>query len=120
MQKALNAIVQNPMARTVVLIVLVAPSCRGVFGGTGKASVSRRPVTARFASLCPRARRLLVAHHAQTLAQRLEVIKRGVIDFRMVTAQDDLMLVVAENAALEFAGYGHGSPFGSFAAAKKD
>jgi hypothetical protein len=28
----------------------------------------------------------------------------------MVTAQDDLMLVVAENAALEFAGYGHGVP----------
>jgi hypothetical protein len=28
----------------------------------------------------------------------------------VVTAQDDLMLIVAENAAFEFAGYGHGSP----------
>jgi hypothetical protein len=45
---------------------------------------------------------------SQTLAQRLEVIEPGVIDFGMVTAQDDLMLVVAENAALEFTGYGHG------------
>src|SRR6516162_99283 len=44
----------------------------------------------------------------QTLAQRLEVIKRGVIDFGMVTAQNHLVLVVAENAALEFARYGHG------------
>ena len=51
---------------------------------------------------------LLIAHIAQTLAQRLEVIEPGVIDFGMVTAQDDLMLVVAENAALEFTGDGHG------------
>jgi hypothetical protein len=62
---------------------------------------------------------LLIAHLAQTLSQRLEVIKRGVIDFRMVTAQDDLMLVVAENAALEFAGYGHGGPLVSCAAANE-
>src|SRR6516225_412037 len=34
----------------------------------------------------------------------------------MVSAQDDLMLVVAENAALEFAGYGHGGPLVSCAA----
>ena len=38
----------------------------------------------------------------------------------MVTAQDDLMLVVAENARLEFAGYGHDGPFGSCGAASKD
>src|SRR5262249_13563581 len=44
---------------------------------------------------------------AQTLAQRLEIIKPSVVDFGMVTAQDDLMFVVAENAAFEFAGYGH-------------
>src|SRR5262249_35665833 len=52
----------------------------------------------------------LVAHIAQPLAQRLEVIKTGIIDSGVVTAQDDLMLIVAENAAFEFAGYGHGSP----------
>jgi hypothetical protein len=38
----------------------------------------------------------------------------------MVTAQDDLMLVIAENAALEFAGYGHGGPLVSRAAADED
>ena len=63
---------------------------------------------------------LPIAHLAQTLAQRLEIIKRSVIDFRMVSAQDDLMLVVAENAALEFAGYGHGGPLVSCAAANED
>src|SRR5262249_23784098 len=57
---------------------------------------------------------------AQTLAQRLEVIRRSVIDFGMMTAQDDLMLVIAENAALEFAGYGHGGPLVSCAAANED
>src|SRR5262249_50961355 len=62
----------------------------------------------------------LIAHLAQTLAQRPEVIKRSVIDFGMVTAQDDLMLVIAENAALEFAGYGHGGPLVSCAAANED
>jgi hypothetical protein len=38
----------------------------------------------------------------------------------MVTAQDDLMLVIAENAALEFARYGHGGPLVSCAAANED
>jgi hypothetical protein len=38
----------------------------------------------------------------------------------MVTAQDDRMLVIAENAALEFAGYGHGGPLVSCAAANED
>src|SRR6516164_5819009 len=63
---------------------------------------------------------LLIAHLAQTLAQRPEVIKRSVIDFGMVTAQGDLMLVIAENAALEFTGYGHGGPSVSCAAANED
>src|SRR6516164_2314251 len=62
---------------------------------------------------------LPIAHLAQTLAQSLEAIKRGVIDFRMVSAQDDLMLVIAENAALEFTGYGHGGPLVSCAAANE-
>src|SRR5262249_4829216 len=87
---------------------------------------------ARDARLCPESLRLsaplfrarqgalLIAHLAQTLAQRLEIIKRGVIDFRMVTPQDDLMLVIAENAALEFTGYGHGGPLVSCAVANED
>ena len=35
-------------------------------------------------------------------------------------ALDDLMLVIAENAALEFTGYGHGGPLVSCAAASED
>jgi hypothetical protein len=38
----------------------------------------------------------------------------------MVAAQDELMLVKAKNAALEFAGYGHGGPLVSRAAASED
>src|SRR5215510_13673937 len=75
-----------------------------------KAPPSRCRLSACGTAILARECAFLIAHLAQTLTQRLEVIKRGVIDFRMVTAQDDLMLVVAENAALEFAGYGHGGP----------
>src|SRR5215472_6068925 len=97
---------------------LLAP--QGVLGCAGKALASRRPFTARFTSLPARQGTLLIAHLAQTLAQGPEVIKRSVIDFGMVTAQDDLMLVIAENAALEFAGYGHGGPLVSCAAANEN
>ena len=38
------------------------------------------------------------------------VIKPGIIDFGMVTAQDDLIFVLAEDAAFELAGYGLGYP----------
>ena len=81
---------------------------QGVLGRAGKACASRRSLSAHRTAICARQGTLLVAHIAQTLAQRLEVIKPSVIDFGMVTAQDELMLVIAENAALEFAGYGHG------------
>jgi len=79
---------------------------QGMLGCARKACASLRPFSAHRTAILARQGALLIAHLAQTLTQRLEVIKRGVIDFRMVTAQDDLMLVVAENAALEFAGYG--------------
>ena len=49
--------------------------------------------------------RPISAHIAQTLAQRLKVIKPGIVVFGMVTAQDDFMLIVTENAPLEFARY---------------
>src|SRR5262245_2037016 len=75
-----------------------------------KASPSWRCLSACGTAILAREFAFLIAHTAQTPAQRLEIIKRGVIDFRMVTAQDDLMLVIAENAALEFTGYGHGGP----------
>src|SRR5262245_24563331 len=87
---------------------LLAP--QGMFGRARKAPASRRLFPACLAALLARQSPFLVAHIAQPLAQRLEVIKTGIIDCGVVTAQDDLMLIVAENAAFEFAGYGHGSP----------
>jgi hypothetical protein len=81
---------------------------QGMLGCARKASASRRSLSARRKAILACQGTLLIAHIAQTLAQRLEVIEPGVIDFGMVTAQDDLMLVVAETAALEFTGYGHG------------
>ena len=87
---------------------------QGMFGRAWKALTSRRPFATCFAALFARECPFLVAHVAQALAQRLKVIKLGIIDFGMVTAQDDLMLIVAENAAFEFAGYGHDYPRLSF------
>src|SRR5262252_1779571 len=93
---------------------------QGVLGCAREACAPLRPFSAHRAALFARQGALLIAHLAQTLAQRAQVIKRSVIDFGMVTAQDDLMLVIAENAALEFAGYGHGGPLVSCAAANED
>src|SRR5215471_5324166 len=93
---------------------------QGVLGCARKACASLRPFSAHRTALFARQGTLLIAHLAQTLAQRSQVIKRSVIDFGMVTAQDDLMLVIAENAALEFAGYGHGGPLVSCAGANED
>ena len=81
-----------------------------LLGCTRKAFTSRRSFSARGTANVARQRSFLVAHIAQTLAQRLEVIEASVIDFGMMTAQDDLMLVVAENAALELARDGHELP----------
>src|SRR5215468_10171923 len=93
---------------------------QGMLRCARKACASLRPFSAHRTAIFARQGALLIAHLAQTLTQRLEVIKRGVIDFRMVSAQDDLMLVIAENAALEFTGYGHGGPLVSCAAANED
>src|SRR5215831_5456845 len=68
-----------------------------------ESSRSRRPFPACLAALLARQSPLLVAHIAQPLAQRLEIIEPDIIDSGMMTAQDDLMLIVAENAAFEFA-----------------
>src|SRR5215831_5259386 len=93
---------------------------QGVLGCARKACASLCPFSSHRTAIFARQGALLIAHLAQTLAQRLQIIKRGVIDFRMVTAQDDLMLVIAENAALEFTGYGHGGLLVSCAAANED
>src|SRR5262249_181617 len=92
----------------------------GVLGCARKACASLRTFSAQCPAFFARQGALLVAHLAQALAQRAQIIKRSVIDFGMVTAQDDLMLVIAENAALEFAGCGHGRPLVSCAAADED
>ena len=81
-----------------------------VLGCARKACASLRPFSAHRTAIFARQGALLIAHLAQTLTQRPEVIRRSVIDFGMVTAQDDLMLIVAENVAFEFAGYGHDYP----------
>ena len=93
---------------------------QGMLRCARKACASLRPFSAHRTAIFARQGALPIAHLAQTLAQRLEIIKRGVIDFRMVSAQDDLMLVIAENAALEFTGYGHGGPLVSCAAINED
>ena len=69
------------------------------------------PLSGSFPRAWRRARQspFLVVHIAQPSAELLEVIKTGIIASGVVTAQDYLMLIVAENAAFEFAGYGHGS-----------
>ena len=91
-----------------------------VLGCARKACASLHPFSAHRTAIFACQGTLLIAHLAQTMAQRPGAIKRSFIDFGMVTAQDDLMLVIAENAALEFAGYGHGGPLVSCAAANED
>src|SRR5262249_47962661 len=80
---------------------------QGMLGCARKALSSPRSLAARFTPLCVRQRALFVAHVAQALAQCLEVIQPGLVNFGMMTAQDDPVLVMAEDAALELAGYGH-------------
>jgi hypothetical protein len=63
-------------------------------GGARRCRKSWRLLSAYCTAILARERPLLVAHVAQALTQRLEVVKRGVIDFGMVTAQDHLLLVV--------------------------
>src|SRR5262249_59080402 len=82
----------------------------GVLGCARKACASLRPFSAHRTAIFARQGTRLIAHLTQALAQLPELIKGRVIDFGMVTAQDDLMLVITENAALEFAGYGHRQP----------
>jgi hypothetical protein len=81
-----------------------------MLGCAGKGSTPRRSFAARFAALRAHQGPLLVAHVAQTLTQRLKVVEPAVVNSGMMAAQDDLMLVVTEDAALELAGYGHDSP----------
>jgi len=80
---------------------------QGMLGCARKALSSRLPLAARFAPLRVRQCVFLVAHIAQALPQSPEVIEPGLINFGMMTAQNDLVLVMAEDAALELAGYGH-------------
>src|SRR5262249_40347925 len=61
---------------------------QGMFCDARKALAPRPSLATRFAALRARQGALLVAHLTQALAQHLEVIKSGVINFRMVTTQD--------------------------------
>src|SRR5262249_2045646 len=64
---------------------LLAP--QGVLGCARKACASLRPFSAHRTAIFARQGTLLIAHLAQTLAQRPQVIKRSVIDFGWVTAE---------------------------------
>src|SRR5262245_20060719 len=86
---------------------LLAP--QGMLCSAGKALASRGSLAAGFTALRASQGALLVAHGTQALAQRLEVIKPDVVNVGMVTAQDDVTLVVIENALLGLARYRHGS-----------
>jgi hypothetical protein len=81
---------------------------QGMLRCAGKASASWRPFPARGPANLARQRAFLIAHITQKLSQRLKVIRSGIVDFAMVTAHDEFMFIVAEYAALELAGYGHG------------
>src|SRR5271165_3076121 len=75
---------------------------QGMLRCARKASGSRLSLSAHRTAILACQGALLIAHIAQTLAQRLEVIEPDVIDFGMVTAQDDLMLVVPANSSAAF------------------
>ena len=83
---------------------------QGMLRCAGKASASWRSFAARGPANLGRQRAFLIAHITQTLSQRLKVIMSGIVDFGMVTAHDEFMFIVAENATLEFARYGHSQP----------
>src|SRR5262245_28583301 len=74
----------------------------------GEALAFRPSFAARLPAFRVSQRTLPAAHLTQALPQRLEVIKPNLVNLGMVTTQDDLVLVVTENAALELARYRHG------------
>src|SRR4029078_7921665 len=86
---------------------LFAP--QGMLDRTRKALSSRRPFPACFALFRAREGALLATHVPQTATQPFEFIEHAVVNSGMMAAQDDLMLLMAEDAALKFAGYGHGA-----------
>jgi YD repeat-containing protein len=80
---------------------------QGMLRCARKASTSGCSFSAHGSANLARQRAFLIAHTAQTPLQRLKVISSGIVDFGMVATHDEFMFIVAENAALEFAGYGH-------------
>jgi hypothetical protein len=58
---------------------------QGMLSCAGKASASRHAFSARGPAILARKRAFLIAHIAQTLAQRLKVIKPGIVDFGITT-----------------------------------
>src|SRR5262245_33991014 len=78
--------------------------CRAGKPAAARLAFPARPTTRRTRQGTPP-----IAHIAKTLTQGLQVVEPDVIDPGMVTPQDELVLVMAENAALELARYGHGN-----------
>jgi hypothetical protein len=74
-----------------------------VLGRAGETPTSRLALSADFTPLLSRQRTLPIAQIAKTLAQRLQIFESNVVNSRVVTLENDFMLVVTENTALEFA-----------------
>jgi hypothetical protein len=81
-----------------------------MLGRARKALPARGALAARLTTLRVGQCALFVAHVAQALTQSLELIDPGLVNLGMMAAQDHLVLVIAEDAALELAGYGHELP----------
>jgi hypothetical protein len=74
-----------------------------MFGRSGETPSARFTLSPDFASFLSGQRTLPIAHIAKALTQRLQVFERSVVDSWMMTSENDFVLVVTENAALEFA-----------------
>jgi hypothetical protein len=81
-----------------------------MFGDARETSSARFALSAGFASFLSRQSPLTIAHIAKALAQRPQVFERNLVDCRVVSSENDFVLVVTENAALEFAWNGHDAP----------
>src|SRR5580704_13538969 len=83
-------------------------SLRWPFGGAGKTSATSFGLSAHLPQPLSRQRALLVPHRAQAELSRPQLRAVEVVDGRVMRSENRLIFVMAEQAALEFAGDRHG------------
>ncbi|MBV9964230.1 MAG: hypothetical protein JO008_00915 [Alphaproteobacteria bacterium] len=83
-------------------------SLRWPFGGAGKTSAASFGLPAHLPLLLTRQRALLVSHLAQAQFGFAQLRAAEVVNGRVMRDADRLILVMAEQAAFEFAGDRHG------------